>query len=232
MSRHKKVGETSLRRLQAMDPLEFEHFVATLWDRQGWETEVTTASNDYGVDVKAEKDDGMVRQTAAIQAKRYADRNTVGRDEVQQYHAIRTQDPDVDTAIVVTTSSFTNPAEEWAENHGVRLVNGDDLLKKLREFDDAEELIEEYTDTVPEQQGFPEVSDEETDELTMRFLGAMGGGFLLLIAAFNLPMPSVFRIAIAILGLLILISPFAWATWMWYDITKKEHEVEQLTENQ
>lgn len=121
-----------IHKLQAMDPLDFEHFVADLWEQEGWETEVTKASDDCGVDVRAVKNESLVRQTAAIQVKCYADENKVGRDEVQQYLAIRTQDSDVDAAIIVTTSSFTRPAEDWAGEHGVRLFDGNDLRKKLK----------------------------------------------------------------------------------------------------
>ncbi|WP_181693277.1 restriction endonuclease [Natronomonas sp. LN261] len=130
------------RRLQNIDPYDFEYFVSDLWESQGWETEVSQASNDMGVDIIGEKSDGLVDQKVAIQAKRYTDGNSIGRPDIQQYLSLRQQDSKTDAVVVVTTSSFASTAEEYASNHNVNLVDGDDLVELIQEG--REHLLDEY----------------------------------------------------------------------------------------
>jgi hypothetical protein len=150
-------GGSALERtqLQTIDPYEFEHFVAELWEEQGWETDVSQGSNDMGVDVVAEKSDGLMDQKAVIQAKRYGEGNKVGRPKIQQYHALKQQDTEADAAVVVTTSEFTRGAEEWAGEHNVKLVDGGDLVDIV---DDTGryDLLNEYVQT-------QSTGDESTD---------------------------------------------------------------------
>lgn len=50
-------GRATLKQqLQTMDNYAFEHFVADLWEMMGWQTEVSQASLDAGIDVIAEKE--------------------------------------------------------------------------------------------------------------------------------------------------------------------------------
>jgi hypothetical protein len=130
-------------RVQNIDPYEFEEFVAELLEREGWETEVSQGSNDMGVDVVAEKSDGIVETKMAVQVKRYSEDNKIGRPEVQKYHSMKEQDSKVDSAAIVTTSSFTSEAEEWGSNHNVKLIDGDDLLG-LVQNQDSYELLNQY----------------------------------------------------------------------------------------
>ncbi len=114
------------RRLQSMDDFAFETFVAALWARRGWQTEVEQQSGDAGVDVRAVTDQPY-RRKALIQAKRYRRGNNVGGPSVQQYAALRQQEDNVDEVVVVTTSDFTDPARQRARELNVKLVDGDDL---------------------------------------------------------------------------------------------------------
>lgn len=129
-------------RLQGMDDYEFEHFVGDLWARMGWKTEVSQASNDAGIDVIAEKHTPYL-QKKIIQAKRYSDSTTVGGPDIQQYASLRHQDPEADSAVVVTTSRFTTSARDRAEELNVKLVDGDDLVELIDDLD-AADLVREY----------------------------------------------------------------------------------------
>lgn len=40
-------------RLYEIDPFEFEHLIADIWDYLGWDTEVTSKAQDGGIDVVA-----------------------------------------------------------------------------------------------------------------------------------------------------------------------------------
>lgn len=123
-----------LATLQSIDEYEFEHLVAELWNEIGWRTSVTTASVDRGIDVIAEQDSPFP-QKQIIQAKRYSSDNPVSSSEVQQYAGLYAQEDDVDAVIVVTTGRFTSNASDVAADSNVKLVDGEDLCKLIREVD-------------------------------------------------------------------------------------------------
>ena len=141
-------GET-VRTLQRLDPDAFESFVAALFARKGWDTRVTPTSNDRGVDVRATRGSGSRRERILIQAKRYASGNKVTGPDVQQYAGLPAQE-NADRVIVVTTSSFTEPAHEIADRHNehasgtsVVLLNGSELATMIANLE-AYDLLSRY----------------------------------------------------------------------------------------
>ncbi len=112
--------------LRQMDVYEFEHLVADVWEQRGWETRVTTGSGDRGIDVIATKESPFL-QKQIIQAKRYKQENSVGSPDIQQYSSLQKQEPNVDSVVIVTTSSFSRQAREIANKLNVKLVDGTDL---------------------------------------------------------------------------------------------------------
>ncbi|WP_248897573.1 restriction endonuclease [Haloplanus halobius] len=135
-------------RLQNIDPYDFENFVGELWEKEGWTTSVSQDTNDQGIDVIADKK-GTIDQRLAIQAKRYSAGNKVGRPKIQQYHSLKEQDTNADAAVVVTTSGFTAHAKNWAREHNVKLVDGDDLVEMV-ERHGAHDLLDEYAPPLSE----------------------------------------------------------------------------------
>lgn len=131
-------------RLQGMDNYEFEQFVGDLWTQMGWETEVSQASVDAGVDVIATKETPY-RQKKVIQAKRYSENTTVGGPDIQQYASLKTQVEGADSVVIVTTSSFTPAAEERANELNVKLVDEITLTTMVNDLD-AYDLVAEYLD--------------------------------------------------------------------------------------
>lgn len=153
-------GETQSikRRLQQMDDYDFEHFVADLWERRGWDCEVSQASVDAGIDVTATKS-VPYKQKKLIQAKRYGENTTVGGPEIQQYASLKHQQADADSVVVVTSNAFTNSAETRASDLNVKLVDGDDL-ENLITFLEAHDLLERYNSTPNPADTEPMVGDE------------------------------------------------------------------------
>ncbi|MFB9809509.1 restriction endonuclease [Haladaptatus pallidirubidus] len=169
-----------------MDNYDFEHFVAGLWERMEWSAQVSQQSNDAGIDVIAEKKTPYP-QKAVIQAKRYSDSTTVGGPKIQQYASLKQQVPGADSTIVVTTSSFTNSAEERAKQLNVKTVDGQGLAAMVDELD-ARDLVSEYldipmevhTDSEPSNReaamAFEETSDHESgDHLSQTNRDEFGG---------------------------------------------------------
>lgn len=131
-----------LQQIRGIDVYEFEQLIADIWEKQGWETTVTTGASDRGIDVIAEKTTPF-SQKHLIQAKRYSEGNKVGSPEVQQYSSLRQQESEVDTVIIVTTSSFTSQARQTAHDLNVKLVDGNSLISLIMQVD-AEELVQQY----------------------------------------------------------------------------------------
>jgi restriction system protein len=63
-----------------------------------------------------------------IQCKRYGDDNKVGSQDLQRFGGTCFTVHEADLAVVVTTSDFTLPALEYAEQCGILCV-GDDALR-------------------------------------------------------------------------------------------------------
>lgn len=124
--------KSRLDELRELEPYEFEQFVANVWADKGWQTHVLPESNDYGIDVIATKSD-PTPQKLLVQAKRYAEGNTIGSPAIQQYRSLLEQEPDADSVVIVTTSSFTSQAQEVADRMNVKLVDGNDLIRIIEE---------------------------------------------------------------------------------------------------
>ena len=114
-----------MERIDAMEGHEFEHFIATLLRKLGYEkVEVTPGSGDQGVDVLAEKEG--VRY--AVQCKCYS--SDLGNTPVQEvntgkmvYHC--------HVGVVVTNRYFTQSAREAAKATGVLLWDRSKLEKLI-----------------------------------------------------------------------------------------------------
>ncbi|HEU5198968.1 MAG TPA: restriction endonuclease [Ktedonobacterales bacterium] len=123
----------TLRDLQTMDPLAFERYIGRLFALEGYSPEYTARTGDEGVDIRLYPKNhlGLRSQrepVALVQCKRYADGHAVGSPEVQQFSgALRHEF--AHRGYFVTTSAFTPAARKWAEEEGILLLDGLDLLK-------------------------------------------------------------------------------------------------------
>lgn len=104
----------------SMSPYEYEHYCAQLLNKSNWQTRVTQASGDQGVDIIATKNGKKI----AVQCKLYG--LPVGNKAVQEVFAAK-QHIDADYAMVVTNSSFTKSAKELANTTGVMLLHHSEL---------------------------------------------------------------------------------------------------------
>lgn len=108
------------------DGIAFEHWCADKLSKIGWETTVSKASGDQGMDVMAT--DGET--TICIQCKRYA--RPVGNKAVQEAFAAK-QHVDADAACVIATGGFTNSAKELASSTKVVLLDAE-LIESFSDY--------------------------------------------------------------------------------------------------
>jgi len=144
--------EDILKILRSIGDAEFEYFIADLWERDDWDTKVTQQSRDQGIDVIANRTRPF-DHNIVIQAKLYAEDNRIGSPEVQQYNSLKDQRDGFDEVVIVTTSSFTNPAKDLADSLRVKLVNGSHLVTQIRnlnQFGLIEAYLDNYKDVPPQ----------------------------------------------------------------------------------
>lgn len=121
---HAEVAADLLERLQGKDPEFFEQAVVQLllamgYGGTGGRGSVTQLSNDGGIDGVIDQDVlGLSR--VYIQAKRYADGNSVGRPDVQGF--VGALSGKADSGVFITTSRFSQGAKDYAENVPTRII--------------------------------------------------------------------------------------------------------------
>lgn len=119
-------SNADLSRLDSLEGIAFEHVVADLLTSRGYKTEVTQASNDYGIDVIALKDNVRF----GVQVKRYT--GSVSRSAISDAVA-GSRHWQCHASMVVTNSYFTNGAKQLAESTGCVLIDRAVLAQWLAE---------------------------------------------------------------------------------------------------
>lgn len=124
LQRTKTVND--LYREFASNPHGFEEYIAKIYSYMGYQTEVTKGSNDGGKDIVMTKDGAKY----VVEVKLYGNYDKIGREKIQKLHSAQIVEG-ADYAIFVTTSSFTDPAIEYARNVGMTLVDSVELVKMI-----------------------------------------------------------------------------------------------------
>jgi hypothetical protein len=130
-------------RLLHLTPQMFEDAIAQLLQvRFGWSAKRTRYSGDGGWDIEIEAADGRL----LVECKRYSTDKPVGRPALQKLHsAIVTER--ASGGILVTTSSFSEPARQFAQGTGIHLIDGGALSRLMREaFKDG--VVADVTQTM------------------------------------------------------------------------------------
>lgn len=112
----------TLANIDTMGGVEFEYYLAKLLRSRGYTNVRVTEKYDLGVDIVASKD-GI---TWGIQAKRY--KNPVKADAIRQVYTALTRYK-CDRAMVITNSTFTQPAVELARDNKCALIDRHSLKK-------------------------------------------------------------------------------------------------------
>lgn len=114
--------------LRGLSPKEFEDYVAELFNRLCYKTHAVGGPNDGGVDVIAEKDG----KKHYIQCKKYFKKREVRVGEVRDFYGALADKLANGKGYFITTSKFTLPAEQFADDKPVELVDGNRLLEYIK----------------------------------------------------------------------------------------------------
>jgi restriction system protein len=115
-------------RMFAVDPEEFEVLCKLVLVRR-LDTEslqVTAFRQDDGIDIEGIIDDGIIKAWLGVQAKRYSEGNRVSNNYIQRFRGALSQG-NHQIGTYITSSSFTGPAVEAAEDLQICLVDGETL---------------------------------------------------------------------------------------------------------
>ena len=110
-----------------MTPKEFEQFVAEYYQHQGYYTEITPYSSDYGVDVIARKG----KERIAIQVKMYGNSSRkVNHKTVMELFGAMTY-RQCSKAVIATNGTCMADAVEVANKLGVEILYFDSVLDNI-----------------------------------------------------------------------------------------------------
>lgn len=118
-----------------MNPFAFEALIAELYRREGWCVEQTPDRKDGGVDVIARPQEPWAVGVLYVQVKRY--RHPVGVADIRALYGIISHDVCLQ-GVLVTTSRFTQDAQQFAANKPIALIDGRMLYQRLQSVGLAE----------------------------------------------------------------------------------------------
>lgn len=128
--KHQEIARAQAVRLRQLDsllglsPRDFERNVAKLYERLGFQVQLTPAVGDLGVDIIAVK--GSERY--AIECKRFGRGQTVGTPLLQKLHSAMHVEA-ATKGVFVTTSRFSAKAKKFGAQWNVALVDGKRLCE-------------------------------------------------------------------------------------------------------
>jgi restriction system protein len=108
----------TVEQLYALSPRAFEHYVAELFERRGYQVEIRGRSGDLGVDLALTRPDG---RRAIVQCKRY--RHAVGPDIVRELFGTMVHELAAH-GFLVTTADISDAARAWAAGKPITLIDG------------------------------------------------------------------------------------------------------------
>ncbi len=111
---------------EALDADGFEDAIAALCERDGCsDVQAVGGAGDLGADVVATAPDG---RRLVVQCKYYGPDNKVGSQDLQRFGGTCYAVHEAEIAVCVTTSAYTTPALEYAEQCAILCVDGEALV--------------------------------------------------------------------------------------------------------
>ena len=117
--------------LEAMTPDDFEALVARLYERMGFDVDLTQHSRDGGVDLYARRENEAGVEEIAVQCKHYS--GTVGVAEARALYGVVSAERRLTRGVLVTSGSFSTGCQEFADRNRIGLIDGEHLRELLEE---------------------------------------------------------------------------------------------------
>lgn len=118
----KRMQQSGIAEIDQMSGRQFEEYVGTLFQSQGYKVSYTSTTGDFGADLILNKG----KETIVVQAKRY--KKAVGVKAVQEViPSIKMYK--AGAAWVITNSIYTKQALTLAKKNHVRMIDRDELIQ-------------------------------------------------------------------------------------------------------
>lgn len=119
--------------IELLSPREFEELIAQLFNKLGYNVELTSMARDGGMDIIAKKEitKGMKPYSVIIDCKKYSKDNLVGASIVRNLLGTMFINK-ADRGVLVTSSQFTREAMRIATNQPLELIDRLRLYELLR----------------------------------------------------------------------------------------------------
>lgn len=105
--------DLEIKNLQSLDGWQFEKYCSTLFSKLGYSVRMTSGSGDFGADL-------ILNNEISVQCKLYS--NPVGLRALQEVYSSMARYKTT-SACVVTNSTFTRQAIEYAQDAGIKLID-------------------------------------------------------------------------------------------------------------
>ncbi|WP_126032712.1 restriction endonuclease [Bifidobacterium castoris] len=113
----------------SINPSDFEGFCADLLRQFGWQAQVTPPTRDGGFDLKIHSPNGT---SYIAECKCYNPRHHIGRPLLQKLQGANMTEH-AQGLLFITTSRFTSDALEYAQQVGMELIDGAQLVRLCQE---------------------------------------------------------------------------------------------------
>jgi len=120
----------TLLSLKQMSWKEFEHFVGSFFEKQGYSVEVTGGLRDGGIDLIVRKNG----RTSYVQCKKYRE-NQVTLSMMRDFYGAISSQANTNPSFFVTTGTFTLDARKFAEENAIEAIDGSRLMEYLKTVD-------------------------------------------------------------------------------------------------
>lgn len=121
--------------IHTLSPRKFEELLTELLVDMGWDVELTQQTRDGGKDILAYLNTDLGRILCLVEAKHYRPDRKVGVDLVRTLYGTLC-DAQANSAMLVTSSSFTSDAKEFQQKHEYQL--------NLRDYADIVNWVMKY----------------------------------------------------------------------------------------
>ncbi|MBP3903572.1 restriction endonuclease [Turicibacter sp.] len=146
--KRKRFSRLKLSELRAMDPFEFERYVACILRALGYsDAYATQGTSDGGKDVIFT--DSKTNKKCYCECKRYGANTVIGRPILQKLVGAALADDAIPHSII-TTGRFTNECLEEAKKTGVKCIGPIELLQMIEEAEEIEKEREQAENKLEE----------------------------------------------------------------------------------
>lgn len=135
----------NISQIDSLSGVEFENLLKEIFEKQGYEVELTKSSHDFGADLVLKRQGRL----AIVQAKCYS--KNIGIKAIQEIISAR-KHYGAEEMFVATNRYFSKEAVVLSSEHDVRLIDRDVLTKLVRDYLPKIHLNEKkYVATIPEE---------------------------------------------------------------------------------